>query len=110
MLRMSSRFRSPEPPVTQPPSPQPVAHQPAAAPAAPAAPAAAVPPPPYAPPASPAPHTPARLSAASPAPVGRMHSGQVQWRFMVIFVGNLWNFLGTSMDIYGIFMDFLGFL
>lgn len=69
---------SPEPPVTQPPSPQPVAHQPAAAPAAPAAPAAAVPPPPYAPPASPAPHTPARLSAASPAPVGRMHSGQAQ--------------------------------
>lgn len=62
---------SPEPPATQPPSPQPA--QPAA-PAAPAPPApSAVP---YAPPASPAPHTPARLSAASPAPVGRMHSGQ----------------------------------
>eukprot|EP00435_Cladocopium_sp_Y103_P058847 s1574_g20.t2 len=67
---------SPEPPSTQPPSPQPVAHHPPAPAAAPAA-AMPAPPPPYvAPPASPAPHTPARLSAASPAPVGRMHSGQ----------------------------------
>ena len=68
----SMSLRSPEPPATQPPSPQPHTAPPPPPPPAPyGAPAAPVPAP-----ATPQPQTPARV-AASPAPVGRMHSGQV---------------------------------